>query len=105
MTNRKTTITAPAGVTGAAAAWYRRVVKEFRLRTAGELGTLTEAARSLARIEQCQEALKADGLFVPGARGLVAHPALRAEQQNRALFLQACRQLGISQPLEGSPNE
>lgn len=93
-------ISIPTGLSRTAAKWYRDCVAQFEFRTAGELGCLAEAARSLTRIEQCQAALKRDGLFVGGARGLVSHPALRAEQQNRALFLQACRQLGISQPSE-----
>jgi hypothetical protein len=91
---------APSGLSPSAARWYREVARQFDFRTAGELGCLTEAARSLTRIEQCQDQLVRDGLFVGGARGLVSHPALRAEQQSRALFLQACRQLGISQPAE-----
>jgi hypothetical protein len=96
MTERKETI--PAGIKGAAAAWYRDCVRQYRLVTAGELGTLAEAARCLTRISECQAAIKQDGLFIAGARGTVAHPALRAEQQARGLFLQAVRQLGISAP-------
>jgi len=93
-------VTAPAGLSRTAAKWYRDCVKQFRLQTAGELGCLAEAAHSLTRIEECRATLKRDGLFVHGARGLVSHPALRAEQQSRSLFLQACRQLGISSPAE-----
>src|SRR5690606_2640332 len=93
-------IKVPTGLSRTAAAWYRDCVRQFEFRTAGELACLAEAARSLTRIEQCQAALKKDGLLVGGARGPATHPALRAEQQHRALFLQACRQLGISQPSE-----
>jgi hypothetical protein len=87
------------GLSKTAGAWYRRCTVEFRLKTSGELGTLLEAARSLSRIEECQKAIKRDGLFVAGDRGIVAHPAAREERQHRALFLQAVRQLGISSPI------
>jgi hypothetical protein len=96
----KTLAVLPAGISKSAARWYRQTAQQFGLKTSGELGVLAEAARSLTRIEQCQAQLESDGLFVGGQRGLVSHPALRAEQQNRALFLQACRQLGVSSPSE-----
>lgn len=89
----------PAGLSRRSATWYRRCVTEFRMRTAGELQTLAEAAHSLDRIEQCRAAITKDGLFIAGERGTVAHPAVREERQHRQLFLQACRQLGISQPI------
>lgn len=70
------------------------------MKSAGELQTLTEAAYSLDRIHEYRTAIDRDGAFIQGSRGLVAHPATRLEQQHRALFLQAIRQLGISQPEE-----
>ncbi len=89
----------PPGLSPPAAKWFRDCVKQFRFRTAGELGVLAEAARALTRIEACAAAVKRDGLFIPGAKGLVSHPGLRAETQARAQFLAACRQLGISRPV------
>lgn len=80
--------------------WWARAVAEFALETTGELAVLTEAAASLDRVAECREVLKTDGLFIEGQRGKVAHPACRLEQQHRSLVLQACRQLGISAPVE-----
>lgn len=88
----------PSHLTKPTREWWIRVVREFHLSSGGELQCLTEAAESLDRIAECRKALKKDGMFVRGSRGLVAHPAARLEQQHRALVLQACRQLGISNP-------
>ena len=93
----------PEGLSDSAGQWYVACARQYRLRTAGELQTLAEAARSLTRIEQCQQAIAKDGLFTAGDRGLVAHPALREERQHRTLFLQAVRQLGLSQPIVEEP--
>ena len=90
---------APKELNKESAAWWLTCTKEFDLKTGGELQVLTEAAFSLDRIAQCRTVLKKDGLFTEGARGLVAHPATRLEQQHRSLVLQACRQLGISSPV------
>ena len=90
---------APKELSKESAVWWMECVKQFALKTGGELQVLTEAAFSLDRIAQCREVLKKDGLFTEGARGLVAHPATRLEQQHRSLVLQACRQLGISSPV------
>ncbi len=80
--------------------WWLEVVNQFGLKTAGEHAVLTEAALSLDRIAECSKTIKIDGMFVSGQRGKVAHPATRLELQHRALVLQACRQLGISAPVE-----
>lgn len=92
---------APAGLSKESGRWWLSAVRQFDLRSAGELAVLTEAARSMDRLIECREAIAKDGLFVEGSRGLVTHPAARLEQQHRALVLQACRQLGISSPVEG----
>jgi hypothetical protein len=92
----------PPGLSVRASAWFSTVARQFKLRTGGELAILGQAALSLTRIEQCQQTLAAEGLFVDGSRGRVAHPGVRAELQHRALFLQACRALGISNP-QGEP--
>lgn len=89
----------PADLSADSAEWWRECVEQFGLATAGELRTLTEAARSLDRIAQCSEVIQTAGLLVRGARGSVVNPACRLEQQHRQLFLQALRQLGISQPI------
>jgi len=91
---------APAGLKKDSAKWWMDCVIQFGLKTAGELQVLTETARSLDRIAQCAKALDDDGLFIEGSRGKVAHPATRLEQQHRSIVLQACRQLGISSPVE-----
>ena len=91
----------PSGLSKGAAKWYRDCVKQFRMATAGELEVLAQAALSLTRIEECRAAIKRDGMFVPGSRGVVAHPAARLELQHRAQLLQAARQLGISAPIDG----
>lgn len=87
---------APKDLTPTTAKWWRSVVTQFDFRSAGELATLTEAARSLDRINECREVINRDGLFIEGARGLVSHPATRLELQHRAIMLQACRTLGIA---------
>jgi len=91
---------APADLSPTSAKWWKDVVTQFDLRSAGELQTLTEAARSLDRIAQCREVLGRDGLFVEGSRGLVSHPACRLELQHRGVVLMACRSLGITAPSE-----
>ncbi len=91
---------APEHLSDTARTWWERCVTEFDLETGGELAVLSEAASSLDRIAECRELLARDGLVIEGSRGLVAHPATRLEQQHRGLVLQACRQLGISSPVE-----
>lgn len=100
MTTLKQPNRAPAGLSKPSARWWLSAVRQFDLRTAGELQVLTEMARSLDRLIECREAIATDGLFVQGSRGLVTHPAARLEQQHRSLVLQGCRQLGISAPVE-----
>ena len=90
----------PEGLRQTSGKWWLACVEQFNLVSAGEQQVLTEAARSLDRIDQCREAIEKDGLFVEGQRGKVSHPAARLEQQHRSLVLQACRQLGISSPVE-----
>ncbi|PAU81063.1 hypothetical protein CK501_05735 [Halovibrio salipaludis] len=92
--------TAPEYLSETAQEWYERAVTEFGLETSGELAVLAEAASSMDRIAECRELIKRDGLVIEGSRGLVSHPATRMEQQHRGLVLQACRQLGISSPVE-----
>jgi len=88
---------APHDLSDESAAWYLRACEEFSFKTSGELCVLAEAARSMDRITECRQAIKKDGLFPDNK----IHPAARLEQQHRSLVLQACRQLGISQPVEG----
>lgn len=91
---------APSGLDPKSRKWWLECARQFGLKTGGELQVLTEAAQSLDRIKQCQKTIDKDGLFTEGARGLVQHPAARLEMQHRSLVLQACRQLGISSPVE-----
>lgn len=93
---------APAGLSKSAAKWYRDCCQQFRFRTAGELEVLAQAAHALTRIAECQKTIKKDGAFIIGSKGLVSHPAARMEQQHRAQFLTAARQLGISHPKQGA---
>ncbi len=90
----------PATLSKESGRWWMDCVNQFGLKTGGELQVLEEAAFSPDRIAQCREVIKTDGLFTDGQRGKVAHPATRLELQHRALVLQACRQLGISAPVE-----
>ncbi len=94
----ESTLEVPTGLSKAAAKWYRACCRDFRFTTASELEILAQAARSLTRIEECAAAIKRDGVVVRGSKGIVSHPCARLEQQHRAQFLLACRQLGISQP-------
>lgn len=91
---------APDGLSENSSTWWLAVVNQFALTTVGEACVLTEAARSLDRIADCRDAIAKDGLFIDGKSGKVSHPAARLEQQHRSLVLQACRQLGISSPVE-----
>ena len=89
-------MTLPDDLSATAAAWVRKVVKQVDMKLDSEIACTIEAARSLDRIEQCREILQREGLTVEGARGTVLHSAARLEQQHRALFLAACRAVGIS---------
>lgn len=95
----------PPGLSPAAVKWFRDCVRQFRFRTAGELGVLAAAALAMTRCEACSAVLKREGMFITGAKGRVSHPALRAETQSRAQFLAACRQLGISRPVAAGAND
>jgi len=88
----------PKHLSKEAGSWWLRVVGEFDFKSGGELQVLTEVASSMDRISECRAIIKKEGLTVKGDRGQVIHPAARLEQQHRALILQGCRQLGISQP-------
>lgn len=88
----------PSGLSKHAARWYADCRKQFDFRTVGELETLAQAAHALTRIEECQRALKRDGHFINGSKGLVSHPAARLEHTHRAQFLLAAGQLGICNP-------
>lgn len=98
--SRNSEIKVPKGLSRASARWFRAVVADFELDTSGELTTAEQAARSLDRMTECSAIIEAEGLVVDGERGKVIHPAAREERQHRALFLQAARQLGISNPDE-----
>ena len=90
---------APETLSKSSGQWWLQTVAQFGMKTSGELAVLTEAAQSLDRIIDCQKIIAEEGLFASGKTATVAHPAARLELQHRATVLQACRQLGISQPV------
>lgn len=100
-----TTPKVPDGLSKQAAEWYRTCCRQFVFRTAAELEVLAQAAHSLTRIEECRKAIKKNGAFIVGSKGLVSHPASRMEQQHRSQFLVATRQLGISNPKHSAESD
>lgn len=59
--------------------------------------TVQLAEREYSRLEQCREALEADGLFVEGQRGALAqHPAAKMEQTLMGSLRRTLAKLGLT---------
>jgi phage terminase small subunit len=85
----------------AASAWFDVIVGNYELRP-DELVLLRIARDAHARYLEAKERIDADGVVVLDRWGVPkAHPAHAVERDNRAAFMQALRQLGISD--EGEP--
>jgi P27 family predicted phage terminase small subunit len=83
------------GETGAA--WYRKILKTYRLNS-HELEVLETAATCLDRIHSAQEKILHDGIIVTDLRGAVKkHPAAEVEISNKKTFLDFCKALKILQ--------
>jgi hypothetical protein len=91
-----TTPNAPGGLRGPGRRFWKAATKERIFSEAHDLARLAIAARTLDEIAADQETVKAEGRYTRDRWGrAVAHPALKALQENRALFLRVVRELAL----------
>lgn len=87
---------APAGLSTAAAEWWRRLAEEYDVSDpAGEL-LLESALRAFDRCEQARAALDRDGCVTLDARGRPkAHPAAAVERDSRSSMLGCLKAMNL----------
>ena len=77
--------------------FWKAVLGEFEFEKTHDFELLSQACECLDRIFQCQEAVKADGLFQKDRYGKpVEHDALKVERAQKKLFLSIIRELGLT---------
>lgn len=88
--------TPPAGLSEAACQWWQRLTAEYSIGDAAGKLLLESALRCFDRLQECQEAIAADGVSIKDKWGQTkAHPLLSAERDARSGMLSALKALNF----------
>ncbi len=84
----------PSGLSDGSRQLWRDVMASRPVRSPGRMALLEQALRARDRAAEAAEVIVREGLVVAG-KIPHAHPAVKIEKDNRALFVQAWAKLGL----------
>lgn len=88
-------MTAPDGLSPAAAALWEAVTRDYLL-SSPEEHLLAEACHALTRAQEARAALAAAGLVVDGR----VHPMVKVEHDSQGRFARLLREIGLAEGME-----
>lgn len=93
----------PGHLSGETLQWFDGVLRDYCLEP-HHVRLLTLAAEAYDRTRQARDAIARDGITVPTATGLKAHPCVAIERDARTAFARLLRELDLDcGPLRETP--
>jgi len=87
---------APSGLQTPGKRFWKRVLSEYELEEAHDLERLKMACKCLDDLEEAEQRIKKDGMFVTNRYGnTTEHPGVKMIKDSRLLFVKIIRELAL----------